>query len=291
MSAPAELAYVVLAHRSPDQVVRLVRRLETPHASFFVHVDRSADDRVYEAVRSGLADLSSVSFVRRRSCTWGGFGIVRAILEALKAVRADGRRFDFVVLLSGQDYPIATTTAIHQRLGEHRGHSFVNNFTVPTPNWANGGLERLTGWHWHGRVLGRHVMFPDQRLLAKTWQRRFPGGFQPYGGSMYWALSDAALDYLHDFLARNRRFVRFFKHVNIPDESFFQTILLNSPLAPTVIDDDLHYADWSELQSHPKTLGHRDVGAALGSGKLFARKFDNPKVLDAIDARVHGDAR
>lgn len=291
MSAPAELAYVVLAHRSPDQVVRLVRRLATPHAAFFVHVDRNADDSVYEAVRTGLADLSSVSLVRRRSCTWGGFGIVRAILEALKAVRDDRRRFDFVVLLSGQDYPIATTTAIHEHLGEHRGHTFVNNFSVPTPNWADGGLARLTGWHWHGRVFGRHIMFPDQRFVAKTWHRRFPAGFEPHGGSMYWALSDDALDYLHDFHERNRRFVRFFKHVNIPDESFFHTILLNSPLASTVIDDDLHYADWSELQSHPKTLGHDDIDSALASGRLFARKFDDPNVLDAIDARVHGDTR
>jgi hypothetical protein len=93
---------------------------------------------------------------------------------------------------------------------------------------------------------------------------------------------------VRDFVERNPRFMRFFRHAGIPDESFFQTILLNSPLAGSVVDDDLHYADWSEGRSHPRTLGLADLDRVLASGELFARKFDDQRVLDAIDERVHG---
>jgi hypothetical protein len=277
------IAYVILAHRAPEQVVRLVRRLEHPDASFFIHVDRYADDAVHETIRDGIP---AAQLLPRHGCTWGGFGIVRAALEGLRAVHADGRH-DVALLLSGQDYPIRRIGEIHDFLYQRRERSFVNHFTVPTPNWTNGGMERMTGWHWHGRLLGRTIIFPNPRLGTRTWHRRFPGGFEPYGGSMYWGLSREAVAYVLDFVERETRFMRFFRHAGIPDESFFQTILLNSPLAGSVVDDDLHYADWSEGKSHPKTLGLQDLDAVIASGNLFARKFDDPRVLDAIDERVH----
>jgi len=61
-------------------------------------------------------------------------------------------------------------------------------------------------------------------------------------------------------------------------------MVLGCPMATTVI-----YADWSAVKSHPKTLGSGDLDTVLGSGKLFARKFDDARVLDKIDERVHGE--
>jgi hypothetical protein len=39
-----KIAYVVLAHRYPDQLIRLIHRLNTENASFFVHFDKKTDD-------------------------------------------------------------------------------------------------------------------------------------------------------------------------------------------------------------------------------------------------------
>lgn len=280
----ARVAYVVLAHRGPAQVARLVRRLAVPGVAVYVHVDRNADDAVYEELRRDLGETAR--WTRRRSCTWGGFGIVAAALEGLRAAAADGPP-GHVVLLSGQDYPLRPPQLIVDDLAAQPRSSFLDHFAVPTDNWAGGGMERMTGWHWHGRVLGRQTMFPHPRLpWLRTWHRRFPAGFAPYGGSMYWALSREALEYVLAFVSENRAFVRYFRHVNIPDESFFHTILLNSPLREHVVNDDLHYADWGDRASHPKTLGLDDLDAAFASGKPFARKFDDARVLDAIDGRI-----
>ena len=123
-------------------------------------------------------------------------------------------------------------------------------------------------------------------------RRRFPQGYEPYGGSAFWALSAPALEYVHRFVRDNPSFVRFFRHVLIPDEIFFQTILLNSPLRDATLNEQLHYVDWSGGGAHPATLGAADVEPMLASGKLFARKFDpaDTEVLDSLDRPRRGGA-
>jgi hypothetical protein len=89
--------------------------------------------------------------------------------------------------------------------------------------------------------------------------------------------------------------VRFFRYVDVPDEIFFHTIVLNSPLRDTVVNDDLRYLEWREpeLAGGPALLGESDFDKIMSSGDLFARKFDitvDPDILDMIDAQIrdHG---
>lgn len=286
-SPAARIVYVVLAHRAPHQVLRLVRRLDSGDASFFVHIDKHAPAAVFRPVRDGLRGIPRAQLLPRHRCAWGGFGMVSAALDGLAAA-ADAGPFDVAVLLSGQDYPVRPIPEIHTWLGERRGSSFLEHFAVPSERWLGGGLSRFTHWHWRGRILGRYLMFPHPRLpFVRAPYRGFLDGLAPFGGSMYWGLSSDAVAHVLDFVRARPDYARFFRHVDVPDESFFHTILLNSRLAGTVVDDDLHYTDWSAAQSHPRTLAVDDLDAALASGKLFARKFDDEGVLDVLDARVH----
>jgi hypothetical protein len=82
--------------------------------------------------------------------------------------------------------------------------------------------------------------------------------------------------------------IRFFKHVWIPDELFFQTIVMNSPLRDTIVNDDLRYVDWTRPTA-PAILGRQDFDTLRNSGKLFARKFDTTvdrEILDLLDQRI-----
>jgi hypothetical protein len=281
-----KIAYAILAHRGPEQVLRLVSRLSSPSATFVIHIDRYANREVFETVRDGLAGRADARLVRRHGCAWGGFSLVSAALELLEAAATEDP--DFVILLSGQDYPIRPVEEIERFLDSRRGTSFVEHFALPNDSWAGGGMERMTGWYWYGRVMGRHVIFPHPRLRTGTWHRRFPRGFTPYGGSAFWALTGEAAKYVLAFTRSQRSFVRYFHHVAFPDESFFQTILLNAPLAAQVVSDSLRYTDWSTTGSSPKTISQADIDRVLASRKLFARKFDDAAMLDAIDDRVHG---
>jgi Core-2/I-Branching enzyme len=85
--------------------------------------------------------------------------------------------------------------------------------------------------------------------------------------------------------------VRFFEHVFVPDELFFQTLVLNSPHRDSVVDANLRYIDWSTTPG-PKVLRTDDLEALLGSGMLFARKFDetvDAEILDLLDRHIDAE--
>jgi hypothetical protein len=86
--------------------------------------------------------------------------------------------------------------------------------------------------------------------------------------------------------------VRFFERAYIPDELFFQTILMSSTVAETVVDSNVRYLDWSRRPA-PAILGVGDLEAMLASGALFARKFDitvDAKILDLLDERFERES-
>lgn len=273
------LGYIVSAYKNPLQLARLVRRLHTGDESHFaIHVDRKSSAETYETIQAGLAGLANVTFLERHACHWGGFGHVAASLKGIRHLRESGSSPDYVILLSGQDYPIKSNASLRDFLEQGNERSFFMHFPLPTRNWTSGGLDRFRRWHWRYRRL--HVRLPLRR--------RLPDGMRPWGGSAYWILSRAALETVGAFVDGNPEYVRFFRHVDIPDELFFQTILLNSEETERCVDFRLHHTEWSRLPA-PAILTMEDYPRLTSSACLFARKFDDSvdeQVLDRIDREL-----
>jgi hypothetical protein len=284
------IAYIISAYKNPGQLVRLVRRLRARGTSFFIHVDRKSPSEMFEAAFQQLRDVPDLHFLPRHRCHWGDFGHIRATLKGIHALVTSGTPFDYAVLLTGQDYPTRAHEEIASFFARADGASYLSYFPLPHEEWEYEGLDRIQRWHW--RVLGRHISFPPRRKLPL--KRRFPAGFAPYGGSSYWCLSRACVHYIHDFVGRNPSFVSYFHTVDVPDEIFFQTLLLNSPLAGTLVNDDLRYIDWKDPEAgSPGILTTGDFEQIVGSGKLFARKFDETvdhEILDLLDRHIEAAA-
>lgn len=281
------LAYIVLAYKLPSQAVRLVRKLSDDGVTFFVHVDRKTPDDVYEAIVAGLRDVPRVEWLSRRRCYWSGFGIVAAMLEAIERIAGDPDGFEYTTSLAADTYPLRSNREIRAYLRSLEGRSVLEHEPFPARGLTGGGLERIERWH-SPNVFGRHASFPNRygNILLK---RRFPAGLQPYSGSGGWCLSSDCVRYVAGFVVANPRFVRFFKRVFAPDESLFQTIVLNSRFADSLVNDDLRYIDWSGPHPLPKILTSADFDALMGSGDLFARKFDirrDAEILDLIDQAI-----
>jgi hypothetical protein len=279
-------AYIISAYKNLEQVTRLVHRLHSDRVSFLVHVDRKTDDGAYEALVESLRDVPSVGFLARHTCHWGGFGHVRATLKGIDELTRREIPFDYVILLTGQDYPIKPSEYIERFFERQAPSSFMGFAALPSDSWSpRGGLDRIEDWHL--RLYGHHLRLPSGR--------RFPSGLRPFGGGAYWCLSRECIAYVADFVARRPDVVSFFRHVDIPDEIFFQTILLNSELRDTIVNDNLRYIDWTHGR-RPAILEVRDFEALRASPKLFARKFDvnqDETVLGLIDRHLlqsHGGA-
>jgi Core-2/I-Branching enzyme len=270
------LAYIISAYQRLGQLARLIRRLQGGDSIVLVHVDRKTDAADYRTLVDQTSDLGSVVFLERHPCHWGGFGHVRATLKGIDALLERRDPFEYAILLTGQDYPIKPLPGIQAFFSGARGQSFMSHSSLPSASWSpRGGLDRIE--YAHLRLWGRHVQSP--------FRRPFPAGFRPYGGGAYWCLARAAVQYVADFVALHPDVVKFFRHVDIPDELFFQTILLNSELGATIVNDNLRYIDWTRGR-RPAVLTVGDFDALRRSPKLFARKFDveqDEEVLDLID--------
>lgn len=282
----ATLGVVVLAHRSPRQVARLVRALADDAVRCYVHVDRASPPDVHREVAALLGPEATLLPSRRTP--WGGYELVEAALDGIRAARADGART--VVLLSGQDYPVVPTSDLVAFLGEHSDLSFMEVHAMPRADWPrpSGGLERYDA---RGvRVLGRQLLVRDGRRTRWLPRRRVDvAPLLPHHGSAISILSGAACDHLLAHLADDATRTRLFRLVVVPDETVFHTVLLSSALAGKVVRDNLLFADWSAGGDHPEVIADQHL-AELRSGRwLFARKFDleaRPDLLDRVDVEL-----
>lgn len=281
------VGYIILAHALPGHVVRLVNRLQSHDARFFVHVDRRAPTPVMAEIEQKLGGLENVRLLPRHRVRWARFSQVEATLEGVKALLQESEEIEYGVLLTGQDYPLRPAGVIERTLREADGRSFMEYWPA-TGRWR----ERVDRLHWHGTILGRRVRVPN-RIFPVSIRRPVPGGLEPFAGRTHWCLSRECLRYIAEFMERNPDVTRAFRWRSHPDEAFFHTILMNSPLAARIVSDDLRYIDWSENLPSPRTLTTEDFDRMLASPDLFARKFDShvdSHVLDLLDARMDAQA-
>lgn len=294
-----KIAYIILAHKLPKQLTRLVHKLNAGDVSFFIHIDKKTDNQIFEEIKTSLNTFNNVYFMERRVCNWGEFNIVRITLDGIYKILGSGIKYDYAILLTGQDYPIKSNMQIQKILSENSGRSFIEFFPLPSERWKdeNGGLDRL--YYWHFNLLGRRIAFMKEKqfrsripsfLLSRlnnifSFRRKLPHKFAIFGGSAYWCLTRECIEYIGNLLQRDRAYINFFKFTSMPDETFFQTILLNSPLKNSLVNNNLRYIIWSK-SSHPEILQKQHLDQFMSADQLFARKFDmtiDPDVLDMID--------
>ncbi|HEV2146718.1 MAG TPA: beta-1,6-N-acetylglucosaminyltransferase [Longimicrobiaceae bacterium] len=296
-----KIAYLVLAHDNPKHLERLAGALSSRSSAVFVHIDRrSSLDRFSNLPRD------SVHVSRERiPVYWGDFSQVDAILLLLRSALSARDRFDYFVLLSGTDYPLQPAAYIESFFERNRGREFMNIVRMPCEA-AGKPISRLTTYRPRpdaSRVtrFGRKLLVRTGVIPARRDYEPHLRGLAPYAGSTWWALSRDACTYILSFADTERRVVEFFEHTVCPDESFFQTILGNSPFRER-IERNLTYADWSAGGDSPAYLteqhlelfeasAHVTLDDVYGVGEaLFARKFrdEAADLVVRLDRRARG---
>jgi hypothetical protein len=285
---PLRIAYIISAYHKPGMLARLVRHLYDSKDWFYIHYDLRSPATEFNWLNNEFKELRNVSLLERHKCHWGDFGHLSASLKGIGEIAAAGFQCDYSILLTGQDYPIKSVRTIRQRLYESGAKSFMQATPWPIPNWEKGrAIKRLENYHIHFSFpkflssMGRPFI---HRKISIPLKRKLPGGLRPYFGSAYWCLDRRALKQVYEYVNANPAYVNFFKSCHIPEESFFQTILMNSPLAGEVVTQSLTYVNWRP--PWPGILTRSDLPALMESECLVARKFDadsDGEVLDLLD--------
>jgi len=278
-----KLAHLILAHNEPKQLERLILRLAHPDADIYIHLDRKTSIVPFEYLKKN----KGVFFIQNRvKVYWGSYNMVEATLNGFKEILSSGNTYQYLNLLSGQDYPLKPAAFIHRFLDEHAGKAFMN-FLQFDPDWTE-ALPRIQQYHFNSwRMQGRYIL---QRIVNKLLPaRRMPNGLIPVGRSQWFTIPVACVRYLLEYWQGNPKLRRFIKLTWAPDEFIFQTILYNSDYKSSMVNNDVRYIDWSAAGVSPKLLTMDDADMLLSSDKLFARKFDKNKdaaILDFLDKTI-----
>lgn len=289
-------AYIIIAHKNPKQLYRLISRLNDGISNFFIHIDKRVEISEFEIC---LDFGEIVQFIDRLDSKWGGWGVVQATINALKLIKNSSAKFERIFLISGQDYPIKSNEYINDFLLKSPYAVFMDYFPIPNhekwPGGDRGGWYRVDkyyiGLKWYEFFVSKSLNLLSTYIPFL--RRKIPFGMKPYTGSQWWSIDMYALDYILDYDAKNPKYRTFHQFTFVPDELFFHMIIANSTderLLKSVENNNKRLMIWEKPNSaHPNTLGKSDLDTILSSDHLFARKFDEKSdadILDLIDTNI-----
>ncbi len=266
-------AYLILAHKNPQQLLNLINVLDHSNCFFLIHVDKKVDITKFVCL---CTNRSNIWFCRDRICVnWGGFSQVRATLKLIDDLLTLKWPVNYVHLLSGQDFPIQTNEEIISFFSCQNGQNFIDYFPLPRYDWdMNGGLDNLHYW-WYIDDMGYDEAKKEYLSQCKDKPKRsYPLNIQPYGGSQWWSLHIDCVSYIGSICKKGNPIYDHYEYTHVPDEMFFQTVIMNSPHKYKTVRENYRYYDWSGGPGHPLILTKNDYFKLVESKKIFARKFD-----------------
>nr|WP_240924870.1 beta-1,6-N-acetylglucosaminyltransferase [Leeuwenhoekiella sp. ZYFB001] len=293
-------------------------RLTSTDSYFFIHIDQRVPDAAFRNVFKGFNNVYFFENDLRCNGIWGGFGIVQAtvnlIYYALSKVSDS-----FLVLLSGQDYPLQSQGQIQQFFNKTSFQAFIFGKPMPTTFWQNGGLERIKKYRfylsntrydfvlipsiWNKSFYRKKVLKDlyaillrgNKKDLLKIFKtRKHPANIKAYGGSQWWAMSSNLAQRILDFIDNRPSFLNYHQDTLLADEIFFQTLIHHIAKTDNTlkIAPSLTYTNWERKNVPlPVTFSAEDFMELKNASEthLFARKFDIEKdtiILDKIDTEL-----
>ena len=287
-------AILVQCHKNPKQVNLLLDALDDPNLDIYVHIDKKSN--IGSEIKTGK-QIHILPDEYRVDVGWAVFSQVEATLNLMRYAAAWGE-YGHYLLCSGQDYPLVKASELSDFLNKNADFNFVQ---IWASKKKGGGYpnnyDKRTEIYYPYSVLGNTL----PKRIAKRALVELTGGYNRtwpifrrkqlenvdfYFGSQWVCISGEMEKWVEEYIKNHQEFIEFYRHTNCPDESFFQTLLMNSPYKDRR-QDYLHYIDWSSGGNSPKNLDVSDIDRMMKSGKLMARKFEDEGVIEILKKRVN----
>lgn len=306
------LGIVVLAHSEPEQLAKLMTALNHPQVSVYLHIDSKPSIEPFHAAFK-QAGVEDVTWLKRRRTMWGTTDTVDAELDGISQAVAGG--CDYVVLISGSDFPLRPIGDIVRFFADSGDRTYLEARALPNSDEAPGefeGRSRIEFYSYRlpGAVLtcvpygedtsGLSRKMRAANLVLRLWTmfrpaRKFPSYAAPFKGSHWFNLSRSAATYLLEFLRDHPDYRRYHDDTVCGDEIFVHSVLRGTSFADQheIVNDDLRYVVWGEAAGpHPRVLTPKDLPDMLSSGDLFARKVssrEQPELFAELLELINSD--
>ena len=286
-------AILVQCHKNPKQINLLLDALNDPSLDIYIHIDKKSN--IGSEIKTGER-IHILPDEYRVDVGWAEFSQVEATLNLMRYAAVRGE-YGHYLLCSGQDYPLVKASELSDFLNESADFNFVQIWASKNGGGNANNYDKRTDIYYPYSVLGNTL----PKRIAKRALVELTGGYNRtwsifrrkqlenvdfYFGSQWVCISGEMEKWVEEYIKNHPEFIEFYKHTNCPDESFFQTLLMNSPYK-NKRQDYLYYIDWSFGGNSPKNLEASDIDRMMKSGKLMARKFEDEGVIEILEKRVN----
>jgi len=299
-----KVCYFIQSHKNPEQIYRLVRTIKksSPTAQILICHDFTSCNLDMTPIQ-----MPEVVLLRGNArAVRGDFSLLQPYLNAIDWLFEHNSDFDWLVYLSGQDYPTQPLSKIEEFLSQTDYDGFMEYFDVFSNQslWdASHVLNRYFCQYyrlpdWTGRVMSKIriikqftpikiSVFYGSLIGLPSKITPFDEKFVCYGGAQWHTLSRKCVRYIKDFVNKKPEVINYYKKTLVPDESLVQTILLNSNLFK-ISNDNKRYVDFFGTDfGHARILNEKDYTTITGGSFHFARKFEgNTSILNMLDAKL-----
>ncbi|WP_059038125.1 beta-1,6-N-acetylglucosaminyltransferase [Gordonia desulfuricans] len=265
-------AVYVIAHDEPRLFADLVASLRHRQIDVYAHIDARVAPEPFAAALATDDRVHFVADADRVPVRWGGFSVVSAVLSLIETAAATDVPYRRHTLVSGRDVLLRSVPDLLASWATDTEYVRIDHALRPGAPHAH----KVT-----------HVHFPDRPVLRRMSGRirRRPPTHPLYQGSMWWSLTDDAMQIVRSAIADDPSWCADLRFALCPDEILVPSILKASPLADRIgqdysespaADHILHaqrFIDWRDDDaSSPPELDDTLLAEALAGPALFARK-------------------
>ncbi|XP_062386976.1 xylosyltransferase 1 [Sardina pilchardus] len=294
---PVRIAFMLVVHgRATRQVQRLFKAIYHTSHFYYIHVDMRSN-YLHREMLALAAQFPNVRVTTwRMSTIWGGASLLSMYLQAMGDLLAmKDWAWDFFINLSAADYPIRTNDQLVAFLSKYRDMNFIKSHGRDNARFIRKqGLDRL--------------FFECDTHMWRLGDRKIPDGVSVDGGSDWFLMNRVFVEYVintQDDLVTNMK--RFYAYTLLPAESFFHTVLENSPHCESMVDNNLRITNWNRKLGckcqykhivdwcgcSPNDFKPSDLPRFQQTTRptFFARKFEasvNQEIVNQLDAFLFG---
>ena len=289
------IGYVLYTYKNPEQIAVLTAELLKSGDTSAVAIHHDTKSGVLGTFTD---DLRVRVMPNPRAVRWAHWTQVQAIVETTQTMLVEHPAVDWIVLLTGQDWPVVPIDEIGAALAATDADACID------------AVDSKQAWGWDAdrRYLNRWYELPPWSARAAPMLQllnRIPGiTYLPFygkarvdllglrgsalrnrrlvGGIEYFMMNRAAWSAVEDAYGDPDE-QRAFSRSLVPTEVFFATAVAGQGLR---IGPKRRYARFVDGRANPEPLGAADAAAAEAQQCLFARKLE-PATAQEFLAALH----
>ncbi len=180
-----KFAYIILSHKLPEQLFRLVSQLDYSQNVFVIHLCMNTGKEDFKKAKELFKNIPNVFFCKREDGSWGEFGIVQAVINGMELLMEKRAEFDYLHVISGNDYPIKSNRFLKDFFKKNFGNQFL--WYLPVYDYVPDGVPEGTiygeGWkgyihpwgsahrfirfekYWYSLLGERLMLIPEERFI------------------------------------------------------------------------------------------------------------------------------